>query len=129
MKMNKKLLIGGGIALASMLVIVSAVVLYHMMSVDITVNEALSTTTMSISLSGFAGETVTKTITINNQANVPLDTTLSWAEDTNANGVVYTPDMPKVVTLSSGDNDVDVSFMIDPSSPVGAFNGTISLTR
>lgn len=126
--MNKKLIgIGAGIVL--MTAIVLAAVFYHSVPVSITVSEALSSTTISIGTSGFPGESIEQNISVNNAANVALNTSLTWLQDANANGVTYTTNLPLIQTLSPGLNIISVDYAINSDSPAGNFNGTITLQR
>lgn len=127
--MNKKLLYSSIIGTILLISFVYAMVLYSSIPADITVNEALSTTTLSVSLSGFPGEGLTRTIDIHNAGSVRLSTNLSWVEDTNTNGVQYTTDMPKLQQINPGNNSIVVTWNLTSGTPVGTFNGTISLTR
>lgn len=109
--------------------LVSAAVVYNSITVDATVSEALSTTTVSLDFSGFPGETITHSIDIQNDASVNLDTTLSWTELTNVNGATYSTDLSKTVTLTPGANSVDVSVTYNTDSPVGDITAEITLER
>lgn len=108
---------------------VSAVVFFSQVQVDATVSEALSSTTLNIDVSGFPGETITQNISVQNDASVPLDVSLAWSEVSNLNTVDYTTDMPKVVTVQPGLNEIPVSFTYATDSPIGDISGTIDLSR
>lgn len=128
--MNKTLMmVFVGLGVIMMLGLGIAAVNFFTSSVDVTINEALSSTSTPVSVSGFPGEVVTATFTVDNAASVPLDVDLAWAEVTNVNGVTYSHDMPKTVTMVPGSNTVTVSYTIDTGSPVGTFDGTVSFTR
>ena len=109
--------------------VVTAVVLFATVHVDVTVGEALSTTTTDVSVSGFPGEVLTQSIDINNKASVPLNISVTFLETENPDGVTYTTNMPFVKTLEPGNNTIDTAFTINHDSPIGSFNGTIELTR
>jgi len=79
--MNRKLLMFGIPILA--IALVAAAIFIAYVKVDTTVNEALSTSTIAVDLSGFPGETITQDITIDNAASVPLNTLLTWEERKN----------------------------------------------
>jgi hypothetical protein len=111
----------GGVAFAAVLIAT--------LPAQVTVNEAFSTTTASISISLFPGETGCSAIAIDNAASVPLDAEFVFSETSNPNLVVYTTDMPKTVTLSSGANSVDACFSVDSASPAGPLNGTVAISR
>ena len=117
------------LALFALISIVSAVVFIASIHVNVSVNEALSTTTTSLSISGFPGETIESIIDIHNEASVPLNIELSCTETSNVNGVTYTTDMPKILILAPGDNNVSVSHVIASNSSIGSFEGDISITR
>lgn len=110
--------------------LVSAAVIYQSIAVDITINEALSTATTTVSVpSIYPGETHTETITINNAASNNLNTQISWTEGSNPNGVTYTTNMPQDVALAPGANVITVTYTINTDSPTGTFAGNIVLTR
>jgi len=125
---KRKIFIIPTVLLAS-LIIVTALVVVSTISVDVTVNEALTTTTVTASVSGEAGETIVQPIDIENIANVPLEVTVTFIEINNSDLVDYVTNMPLTTTLNPGDNIVDVSWTINPSSPVGIFTGEIEITR
>lgn len=123
---NKKYL--SFVLLALAFTFVTAGVIYNSINVTITVSEALSTTTTAIAFTGYAGETIPQCFTVTNLANVNLNTQLTYAEATNT-GVTYSTDMPKTITLASGDNNVCVNAIITNDSDNGAVTGTVTLTR
>ena len=95
----------------------------------VTVSEALSTTTVDQSVSAFPGEPETISINVDNAASVPLNVEISFSETSNANGVIYTADMPKTVVASPGSNTFDVTYNIASDSPTGTLETKVSLTR
>jgi len=113
--------------------ITAAAIYFQTIPVDITVDEALSAVPLTVSVASiFPGETHTETITVQNDASVPLYTTMDWAEDQNPDGVTYAIDgglTAGTITLAPGVNNVDVSWTIDEDSPIGTYNGTITLSR
>ena len=114
--------------------LVSASILYHMITVDVTVNEALDSTTYLIDLPGATMGTFTENITVDNSADISLNTEVSWIESSNEgtiNGTLvdYTTDMPKNVILAPGLNTITVEFVVANDSPVGDFGGNINLRR
>lgn len=109
--------------------VVAGAVYYHSISVTATVGEALSSADVAIDFSGYPGETIVKTFNVNNAANVPLDTRVSWTETENLNGVTYSNDMTKVVTLAPGVNTIGVQFVYNEDSTIGNVLGTITLER
>lgn len=127
--MNKKIMFASIDGVVLLTALVAAAVLYASIPTSVSVSEALSTTTLSVSLSGFPGETLTKNIDVNNVGSVALNTRVSFAEDSNVNGVTYTTNMPETVLLAPGANTVTVTYTILNDSPVGDFNGTIQLDR
>lgn len=129
MKINKPvaILIGLFVILA---VPVLAAVIIHTFSVDITVNEALSSTQVDVSVNKFPAETETISIPVTNAASVPIDVDFTWTEINNLNGVIYTTNMPLPVTLpASTTTNVDVTFTIDNGSPIGTFDGKVNIVR
>jgi hypothetical protein len=128
--MNKKLMVGGILGVLLLGVFVVAAVIYQSVSADVTVNEALSISSMVCSVAAFPGESVLCEFSIANAASVDLDTTLAWVEGSNMNNVLYTHDAPKTVTIpASSTEDVFVNFTIASGSPTGDFNGTVTATR
>lgn len=127
--MNKKLVIPAVVLLGVFLIAGSIAVFVSSINVDATVSEPFETTTIALDFSGYAGETITKTVDINNKANVPLQVQFTWTEGSNVDGVEYTTDMPKTVTLDSGLNTVDLVFVYEGDTPTGAVDGTITLDR
>jgi len=126
--MNKKLFLFA----IPLLLAVSAIavgIYYHEVAVNIQVDEALDSTTMAISISPmYAGEVRDEVIVVNNKANVPLKTLVTW-NSTGTDGVNLTTNLPKLFDLASGDNNLVITFSVDGSSLVGQENGTITLTR
>ena len=128
--MIKSKILAGSLAVFLFATIVAAVVLYHTLVVDVTVNEALSITTVSCSISILPGETKTCTFDVENIADVDLDTEFTWIEDTNNNGVIYETDAPKIETIPANDVlTVSISFFAATDTPIGEFNGTILSER
>ncbi len=111
------------------LVIVVAAVLVATINVDVTVNEAISTALVPISVGGFPNEVITESLAIANAGSNPIDVTITFTETGNLDLVNYTSNTPFVVTLAPGPNSVDVSWTIDSSSPVGVFEGDITIQR
>ena len=108
---------------------VLAGVVFKQLDVTVTVSEALSTTTVDQSVSAFPGEPETISINVDNAASVPLNVEISFSETSNANGVIYTADMPKTVVASPGSNTFDVTYNIASDSPTGTLETKVSLTR
>lgn len=125
--MNKKIAVPMAVALLATLV--AAAVLYNTSTVDVTINEALSTVNTSLAFSGFPNETISRNIVVHNAGSNPLNSRFTWSQDQNVNGVVYTTNLPMNQSMLPGDNNVTVSFTIAPDSPVGSYNGTVSLNR
>jgi hypothetical protein len=132
MEMNKKLVMPV-VAVMLMVAFVSAVVIYQSINVDITVEEALSAVPIDVTVAGsYPGETISQDITIHNNANVPLYTTLEFIEGTNDNGVTYSTGgaLSGVQTIGAdGDTVLTVTWTIDEDSNTGNFLGVINLTR
>lgn len=111
---------------------IAGVVWYQTIAVDVTVNEALSAVPIGISVIGsYPGETIRENITVENKANVPLYTRLTWTEQSNVNSVTYTNGgaLSGTQSLSPGFNILSVEWTINVDSPTGTFNGTIALER
>ena len=118
------------LAVLLMASVAAAVVMYQKTSVDVTVNEALSQTALSASVTGFPGETHVVNFTVDNDAGVDLNTLVSWVEDLNDNGVTYTTDMNKTVVMTAdSSNTVSVEFTFDEDTTIGTFNGTVIFER
>lgn len=126
---RKKVLLAIPLGVLMLGLIIAGAVYYHTIDVTATVSEALSSLTIALDFSGFPGETITKTFDIQNDASVNLDTTLTWTELTNVNGVVYTTDMTKTVTLLPGANSVGVEFVYATDTVIGDVTGEITLER
>ena len=83
-KFNKKLLTFGLLGIFAIALVTAGVYLYVGTSkVDVTVDEALSITSVPVSVSGYPGETKTESITIDNLASVSLNVELSYVEFSN----------------------------------------------
>lgn len=78
-KAHKKKLVMFGVPILALALVTAAIFIAYV-KVDATVNEALSTSTIDIDLSGFPGETITEDITVANAASVPLYAKLTWQE-------------------------------------------------
>jgi cytochrome c oxidase assembly protein Cox11 len=99
-------------------------------SVDVTVSEALSSTSTPVSVVAYPGETVQANFTIDNVASVSLPVSVDWAESTNANLVNYTTEpLSKTVVVAPGSNIISVNYIVETGSPVGTFDGTVTFTR
>ena len=83
--MNRKKLLMFGIPLLFVVSLIAAAIYIQIVSVDVdaTISEALSVTDVSMSFSGYPGETKTQNIIIDNAADVPLNVELSWVETSN----------------------------------------------
>ena len=81
MKINKKVITFGIPILA--IALVSAVILFHYVTVDATVSEALSSATINLDVSGLPGETTIGSIDVSNGASVDLPVLLTWIEKSN----------------------------------------------
>lgn len=80
--MNKKKLALFIIPILAILV-VSAIVYFHSVKVDATINEPLSSSSVSLDVSAFPSETVTKTISVQNDAENPLTVDFAWNQNSN----------------------------------------------
>lgn len=116
----------GLICLASL---VYAAVIFSSVPVTITVHEALQTESFAVNPTGYPGETITQEINVTNDASVNLPVEITFTQTSNPDSVDYSTDMPKNVTLSSGNNTIIVNFYISTGSPSGTFSGEINLTR
>lgn len=106
-----------------------AAVLIANLDTTIVVSEALSTASAPFVLNTFAGGTQCQIIAVENQADWDLWVDLIFTEISNTDSVDYTTDMPKTVTLASGNNNVEVCATVTPDSPNGTVNGTIIIQR
>jgi hypothetical protein len=76
--MNKKLMTFGIVALLA-IAVATAIVVYGSVNIDVSVAEALTVTSLPTpTFMNFPGETAVQTITVLNNAAVPLDTVLSY---------------------------------------------------
>ena len=99
-------------------------------SVDVTVSEALSSTSTPVSVVAYPGETVQANFTIDNVASVSLPVSVDWSELTNVNLVDYdTEPLAKTVVVAPGSNIISVYYYVETGSPVGTFDGTVTFTR
>jgi len=99
-------------------------------SVDVTVSEALSSTSTPVSVVAYPGETVQANFTIDNVASVSLPVSVDWSELTNVNLVDYdTEPLAKIVNVTPGSNIISVNYIVETGSPVGTFDGTVTFTR
>jgi len=126
--MNKKFIFGIVLSFLALAMVSATVVSYfHTTSVDLIVSEARNSTELPFVLNCYSGETVTKSLTIHNNANVPLKAELSWNESSNTEGVIYTSNMPLIVVLDpTADTIADVSMTCDEVTPAGTVSGTIN---
>lgn len=108
-----------------------AVVYIATLNVSVTVGEPLSVTSGDITVANvFPNDVDTETVTIQNDASVFEYADLDWIETSNPSGVTYTTTLPSVpVTLSSGANNLPVTFSVEEDSNVGTFTGYINITR
>lgn len=129
--MNKKLLYGIPIAVLLMAVAVfAAVSYYHQVNVDLTVSEARSSTDVPFSLSCMSGETVEHNLTVHNNANVALNTELTWTETENNESVLYSNNLPQTITLApTSDTVFTVSMVCSPVTPAGVVIGTVNMNK
>lgn len=129
MKINKKY----AIPLMALLLVglVSAVALYfHSTTATLVVDEARSSADVDFSLNAYSGETKTQTITIHNNANVPLCAEISYEETANEDAVSYTTNLPQTITLApEADTTATASFAVNEVSSAGTVTGTIYYTK
>lgn len=127
---NKKLVIPAMLVLALGVIVSAAAVYFHSTTMDLTVTEARSSADLPFSLACNSGETVTKDLTIHNAANVALSARLTFVEDENLAGVIYTDNLPKDISLApSADTTVTVTFTCDEVTPAGVMKGTINYEK
>lgn len=114
------------------MVLASVVAYYHSVSTSMVVTEARSSADLPVTLEAKSGETVTRDITIKNDANVPLCSVLSYVEDSNENGVVYTSNLDggmKVTTNAGETNTYTASFSADETTVEGTVDVTINYEK
>jgi len=117
------------LAMVMMITLISAAVLFATSHATVTVTEALSTVDISVTPSGYAGDTISQDITITSLSAGDLPITISWAETANVNNINYTYTGPVSDTLETGDNIVTLTWDVASGSPNGNFEGDITLTR
>lgn len=111
--MNKKILLFGVLPVLAIALVVAAAVYFHSVSVNGTVNEALSSETTEISLDAIAGETLIKQVSVQNDGTVPLGVEFAWTEQTNnylleADEIVWDTDGYLSADFESGRNVITV---------------------
>lgn len=111
-------------------VAIAASILYSTTNVVVNVPEPLSDSGSNLNIAtAFPNETVQRNLSISNNGPNPLRTQILWTQDTNANGVSYTTNLPMNVSIPNGTTVVSVTWTIAADSPVGSFNGTITKLR
>ena len=123
---NKKKLLMFGIPIALSLVLVLAVVWYQSTTVNLTISEALSQTEAHLELIGFSGETIQKTVTINNAANVNLCTQLTWIEDEEGNPLKLILENKDSSTWKIIDDGIQATLEFNTANPT--FKGILTTT-
>jgi len=126
--MNKKLLYGLAIPLFA-IVLVAAAWYVNSVNVIADVKEPLSIDKIELDFTGYAGECITKQISIDNAANGNVPAQLTWVLISNPNGVTYTTDMPKNINLAKGNNLKDVKLCYDAGSARGSISGNVVVSR
>lgn len=109
--------------------LVAAAVLIANLDVTVTVSEAISTAQTELAVGPLPGGVTCETLSITNDATWDLWASLSFAETTNPNSVIYTTNLPSVATLIPGSNNVDVCFNVTSDSPIGTITGTVTIDR
>lgn len=109
--------------------IVCAAVLFATSHAIVTVGEALTTTAIPMTPSGFPGDTIIGNITITNAALHDLPIEINWTETNNDANVSYTYSGPTSLILHTGDNIINFNWSIATGSNIGNFTGDITLTR
>lgn len=130
--MNKKKLLMFGLPILAM-ALVAAAVWIASISTTVTVNEALSTSTISLSPSGVYPDGIEHcdNITVTNAASVPLNAKFTWTQTSNINASLYLTNMDTslLVELLSGDNIVPACFTVETGQPTTIIEGTVTIER
>ena len=130
MKFNKKFVIPMIALLFVGLVSAVAITYFHSTSSVLTVTEARSSADVDFALNAYSGETKTQTISIHNNANVPLCAEVSYTEDSNENAVDYSTNLPMTITLApETDTTATASFSVSEVSAEGAVTGTVNYQK
>jgi len=112
-----------------LIALVSAAVLFETSHATVTVSEALSTIDVSVTPTGYAGDTISQDITIVSLSTGDLPITIAWTETLNVDIVDYTYTGPVSDTLETGDNIITLTWAVASGSPNGDFEGDITLIR
>ena len=95
----------------------------------ITVNEPLIITPSSQTFSIFAGETMLLNFTVANFATVAIPVTLAASLSPDEPSITLTIQGGTAQDMQPGGNVVAVSFAASPSTPIGEYTVTLSVTR
>jgi len=112
-----------------LIALVSAAVLFETSHATVTVSEALSVAIVTVTPTGYAGDTISENITINSLSTGSIPITLEWVNGTNTDLVEFTYTGPVSDTLVTGDNIITLTWDISTGSPNGEFEGDITLIR
>lgn len=128
-KKKSKRFIIYAIIFISMIALVAAILLYSS-KVSITIDEALTVTSIDVSFTGYPGETFQHNATIENVANANVTLYIDWIEDSNLNNITYTMNnIPLQTQVIPGETNISLYWEIDSGSPIGELNGTLTFAR
>lgn len=128
--MNKKKIAFAFVALAVFSIAAYAAILIATVPADVTVSEAISTSTVSLAVSAFPGETQCEPVSVSNAASVDLNVLATFTETSNLDAVDYTQNTPFTQSIAAGTTeDVDICFTVATDSPVGLLEGDVTIER
>ena len=130
--MNKKLYMIPFLAILAIGLAFAAVAYYKSTATTLVVNEARSSADMPLTINGYSGETTCRNVTIQNAANVPLDSILSYVEDSNPSTVSYTSNIDGGLTVTTPALTTEtypVCFTISETSEAGTVDLTINYQK
>lgn len=117
------LIVLGGFAIASVLI--------KSQSVSITMSEALSSVNTTIDLTAFPGETINRTIRVDNVGSADLIATALFTETANVNGSTYVATwvLNPITVPGFGSAPMTIRFAFDGATNISDITGTVTVTR
>jgi len=129
---TKKVMLTSLVALFAIAMVMATAAYFHSVSTTVVVTEARSSADLPVTINAYSGETTSRDITIKNDANVPLCSILSYTEDSNVDGVVYTSNLDgglKVTTNAGETNTYTASFTADETTLPGTVEVTVNYEK
>jgi len=94
----------------------------------ISVNEPLSSSTTSLSFSGYPGSSSSQTINVQNSGVISYNVSVDWVETSNS-GITYSTNLPKTVEVAPGSNSIMIDFSVATGSGIGSASGNVTVSR